>query len=111
MTDDTRPPEDPITSDLVQADPSFEEIVLDFVDGLSERLKVMEEAVRASDFEALRVAAHRLKGTGGGYGYPILSERAAELERRAKRKKLNDCAKILTDLKSLCERVVVRQDE
>ena len=100
-------PEGPIGSELIKDDPSFADIVQEFVNGLSERLAVMETAVSHSDFEALRVAAHQLKGSGGGYGYPVLSERAAVLERHARAEAIDNCADAVSELKDVCSRVVV----
>jgi HPt (histidine-containing phosphotransfer) domain-containing protein len=111
MADETQRPGDLIGSDLVREDASFGDIVLQFVEGLSERLANMERAIRMSDLEALRVAAHQLKGSGGGYGYPILSERAADLERHAKAGLADECMQALGELKALCERVVVNTDQ
>ncbi len=99
--------EDRISSDLVREDPSYADIVVQFVGGLSNRLKTMEDAIRAADFEALRVAAHQLKGSGGGYGYPILTEQAAKLEKQAQSHAIGDCADLFAELSEICERVVV----
>jgi HPt (histidine-containing phosphotransfer) domain-containing protein len=95
-----------IGSELVREDASFADIVLQFVNSLSDRVSRMEDAIRAADFEALRVAAHQLKGSGGGYGYPVLTERAAELERMAKMKTIDECASALNELKQICSCVV-----
>lgn len=100
-------PDGPIGSDLVREDPSFADIVQEFVNGLSERLRTMEAAVGRTDFDALRVAAHQLKGSGGGYGYPALSERAAVLERHARSHAIENCEAAIDELKQLCSRVVV----
>ncbi|MCH7808918.1 MAG: Hpt domain-containing protein [Planctomycetes bacterium] len=70
----------------------------------------MHDAIEKSDFEALRGAAHQLKGSGGGYGYPILTELAAELERFAQSGILDDCKTALDGLKNTCSRVVVDTD-
>ncbi len=102
---------DPIRSELLRDDPSFAEIVVEFVEGLRQRLATMEDAVSASDFDALRVAADQLKGSGGGYGYPILTQQAAELERHARAKALDDCVKSLDGLKKLCARVTVEVEQ
>ena len=110
MTDNQRTPDDPIGSELMRDDPSYADIVVQFVEGLSERLANMEEALSTSDFQALRVAAHQLKGSGGGYGYPLLTERAAELERHAKESLSDQCGKELEELKQLYARVVVSAD-
>ncbi len=101
-------PQGAIGSDLLREDSSFEDIVAQFVSGLSDRVARMDDAVRAADFEALRVAAHQLKGCGGGYGYPILTEHAAQLEQHAKNRALEECAEALDELKSICRRVVVQ---
>ena len=101
---------DPIESDLARDDPSFTDLVLEFVEGLSERLSDMDRRLSAGDFKALQVAAHQLKGTGGGYGYPSITERAAELEQHAKERVAGGCEDALHELKKLCERVVVRAD-
>ncbi|UCC31388.1 MAG: Hpt domain-containing protein [Phycisphaerales bacterium] len=107
MTDEQQLPEEPIGSELLREDPSFAGIVLQFLDGLSDRLTKMEKAIAAADFQELRMAAHQLKGTGGGYGYPALSKRAADLEKRARARVLDECAEALDDLKKLCDRLVV----
>ena len=99
-----------IISELVVEDPSYTDIVEQFVDGLSERVREMEDAIRASDYETLRVAAHRLKGSGGGYGFPILTERAAELERHAKTHTENECLKAFDRLRGTVGRVAVGPD-
>ena len=111
MTDQNQDPEDPIESELVREDASFADIVVEFVEGLEARLTKMGTAVDARDFESLRVAAHQLKGSCGGYGYPQLTEQAADLEQRAKVEVLEDCREALDGLKKLCDRVVVGGDE
>jgi HPt (histidine-containing phosphotransfer) domain-containing protein len=99
-----------IGSELLRDDPSFANIVLEFVEGLGFRLNTMEKAIREDDFEALRAAAHQLKGSGDGYGYPVLSQQAAELEQRAQSEAHTDCIEALKDLKELCSRIVVDPD-
>lgn len=107
MADQNQNPDGDIGSDLVREDDSFAALVTQFVAGLSERVTRMEEAIRAADFNSLQVAAHQLKGSGGGYGYPILTERAAQLERHARDQALDQCVESIEELKTICERVVV----
>lgn len=110
MSEQPPPPDDPIPSDLVRDDPSFADLVVDFVNGLGERLQTMQNAVHANDLEALRRAAHQLKGSGGGYGYPILTQHAGELEQSAKAGALDACTAELAELQQLCRRIVVSSD-
>ena len=107
MANKKKKPDGDIGSELVRENASFAEIVTQFVNGLNERVARMEEAIRVADFDALRVAAHQLKGSGGGYGYPILTERAAQLEKYARNHALDQCVEAIEELKTICERVVV----
>ena len=107
MTEEKEVTRDSIGSELVREDESFAEIVRQFVDGLGDRIQAMENAVGTADFEALRVSAHQLKGCGGGYGYPILTQRAAVLERLAISRASGECAAAVEELKRIAARVVV----
>ena len=98
---------DPIPSDLMKDDPNLADIIVTFVDGLKDRLAAMEDALRLSDFDALRTTAHQLKGSGGGYGYPILTEHAAKLENLAKAQAFQECIDAIEELKGVASRVVV----
>jgi HPt (histidine-containing phosphotransfer) domain-containing protein len=102
-----QPANGPIGSKLVQDDPSLADLVLQFVGGLEGRIAQMEAALTAADFETLRRSAHQLKGSGGGYGYPILTEKAAELEQFARRQALDGCLDLIDELRDICSRVVV----
>ncbi len=107
MTDRNRIPNDRIRSELVRDDAALADIVMKFVAGLSDRISRMQDAIRAADYEALRTAAHQLKGSGGGFGYPILTECAAQLEKHAKCESLGLCVEAIEELKTICQRVVV----
>lgn len=99
--------EEPIPSELLRDDPSFADLVGQFVDGLSERLETMRQAIQTQDFEQLLTAAHQLKGSGGGYGYPVLTQLAAELEQKAREDSLEGCKTALAEIERTCARVVV----
>ncbi|MCH8807040.1 MAG: Hpt domain-containing protein [Planctomycetes bacterium] len=100
-----------IGSELLREDASLEGVVLTFVDGLKKRVSAMEIAARDGDFEALRNSAHQLKGSGGGYGYSILTDRAAVLEQEAKAHATVQCLTALEELKQVCDRIVVEPAE
>jgi len=48
-------------------------------------LPTAKASLTASDHDALRVYGHRLKGSGGGYGIPRLTELGALIEDAARR--------------------------
>jgi HPt (histidine-containing phosphotransfer) domain-containing protein len=107
MTDQTPDGMGPIESELLRSDASFAEIVIPFVEGLAGRIEQMEQALDQQDLDALRVSAHQLKGSGGGYGFPSISARAAELEASAKTGEMDNCLTSLKELRELIGRIVV----
>jgi signal transduction histidine kinase/CheY-like chemotaxis protein len=61
-------------------DADMMEIIRQFVRGLPDRSSAMLRASRADDVDALTRLAHQLKGSAGGYGFPRITEAAAEVE-------------------------------
>jgi HPt (histidine-containing phosphotransfer) domain-containing protein len=64
----------------------------------------MESLLRENDLAALRQAVHQLKGAGGGYGFPQITERAAQAEEQIKAQ-APDLATIQSGVQSLIELV------
>ncbi len=61
-------------------DPDYSELLNFFVDALPERIARLQELQQSGEVEPLRELAHQLKGAGGGYGFPGMTEAARELE-------------------------------
>ena len=43
----------------------------------------MEAQLANGDFDGIRIVGHSMKGSGGGYGFPFITEIGARLERAA----------------------------
>jgi HPt (histidine-containing phosphotransfer) domain-containing protein len=84
-----------------ESEPAIAEILNVFLDGLSEMLLKMRLAMMGGNGPALAALAHQLKGSGGGYGYPMLTDVAAKLERAAKDEDWEMIAAHLAKLESL----------
>jgi HPt (histidine-containing phosphotransfer) domain-containing protein len=69
----------PLRSEFAD-DPEMSELVEQFVRELPSRLLALEAVWRAGDAQSLRRMAHQLKGAGSGYGFPGVSEAAADVE-------------------------------
>ena len=72
--------DDKLVSELLCEDPDLHDIIEEFVDGLSDRIVHLKQAFDELDWSQLRTLAHRLKGAGGSYGYPEISQLAARME-------------------------------
>ncbi len=66
-------------------DPDIAEILQGFVERLAGQLKEMRQALASKNYDELRRAAHKLKGAGGSYGYPSLTEACRGLENAAQK--------------------------
>jgi histidine phosphotransfer protein HptB len=69
-----------LTSQLVQEDPEMRDIVAEFVQDLPKRLQKFRQAYVELDWSLLTTLAHQLKGAGGSYGYPAISNLCAQME-------------------------------
>ncbi len=67
--------------------PMYRPIIIDFVNSFQQRLDAMQNLIKAMDWEQLSVAMHQIKGAAATYGYPQVSEVAAQLEAAAKEAK------------------------
>ena len=65
-------------------DPDMLEIVREFAQELPERAASLDALLKAERLSELQTAAHQLKGSGGGYGFPEITECAARLEQALK---------------------------
>lgn len=70
---------EPIRSEF-EDDPDIMEIVQEFAAELPGRARMLEDSFAGGDLEQVRTIAHQLKGAGGGYGFPQITEAAARLE-------------------------------
>lgn len=70
----------PIQS-LYADDPEMAELVQLFVSELPDRIASVQTAWNHGKLDELTRLAHQLKGAGSGYGYPSITQAAAELER------------------------------
>lgn len=90
-----------ISSDWAD-DPELASILNDFVAGLSDKIAAMRNSLAGGRFEELQRFAHQLKGAGGGYGYPALTESARSLENAARGRSRDACGLALAQLSTLC---------
>jgi CheY-like chemotaxis protein/HPt (histidine-containing phosphotransfer) domain-containing protein len=64
--------------------PMYRPIIIEFVNTFQQRIENMQNLINAMDWEQLSVAMHQIKGAAATYGYPQVSEVAAQMEHTAK---------------------------
>ncbi len=91
-------------------DADLTELINEFVAELEADIKAMREELEAGDLEGLRRLAHQMKGAGGSYGYPMLTEAGKMIEDAAKKRDVEACAEAMDELASLCQAVIRGRD-
>ncbi|HME10251.1 MAG TPA: ATP-binding protein [Bryobacteraceae bacterium] len=67
----------------VSVEAGMEDLVPGYLDKRRGEIAKYREALERGDFEAVRMLGHKLKGTGAGYGFPVLTEIGGKLEQQA----------------------------
>jgi len=95
---------DPLRSQFAD-DGDLAEALDGFLDALPSRLEAMRQALANNHYEQLRRLSHQLKGAGGGYGYPLLTEEARKLENAAGTEDAEAANLAMGRLEHLCRRI------
>jgi len=99
------PSEETIRSEFA-ADPDMAEVIDEFIACLPGTLEAMSESLANNGHQELQRLAHQLKGAGGGYGYPLLTEQARKLEDAAKAGDPEAARLALNELQALFRAVI-----
>lgn len=72
-------------------DEDMAELLVEFVEGLHTTCEKLQSALATEDKDTVRRIGHQLKGAGGGYGFPLITELGAKLESAVQAEgKIND---------------------
>lgn len=70
----------------------------------------LKDAIQNSDFPAVRVFGHNLKGNGASFGFPILSELGDRLESAAMRNESETISAIMDELRRYLDSVIIEYE-
>jgi len=83
-----------------ELDPDCAALVPAFLERRCEELLVLEQALQQSEFDTVYRLGHNLRGSGGSYGFPVMTEIGERMERAAK---ANDGAAVAREIAVLRE--------
>jgi CheY-like chemotaxis protein len=75
----------PTARERVLVEPGMEDVVPRYLNKRRAEIPLYRKALGDSNFEAIRNLGHKMKGTGAGYGFQILTDLGDALESAAKR--------------------------
>jgi signal transduction histidine kinase/DNA-binding response OmpR family regulator len=82
-THSTRPPAPPPLVSELADDPDMADLIDAFLISLAQRGLALQAALQVGDLARVADLAHQLKGAGGGYGYPAITDAASAVEEAA----------------------------
>lgn len=100
-----------ITSELLLDDPDLLDLINRFILRLPGMRDAITKAYDAEDWELLTNLVHQMKGVGGNYGYPILTNICFSIEKLLKEQEFEDIKKKLDEFKGICEKILAGSDE
>ena len=91
----------------VEVSKDLEVLIPRYLDRRHKEVETFRTQLAAGEFEALRIGGHSLKGSGGGYGFPLLTTIGATIEIAAKAKEAAKIEAALTEYADYIQRVEV----
>ena len=82
-------------------------LVPNYLNHQRENIESIIQAMTESDFEAIRVLGHQMKGSGGGYGFDAISVFGRSIELAAEAQATSEIAHLASELSDYLHRVRV----
>jgi signal transduction histidine kinase/FixJ family two-component response regulator len=96
----------PVASKLLADEPEIADLVVEFIDSIPAMFNKIDYAAKNRDWETLKFEVHSLKGVGGGYGYPELTEIAGKMEFQIATRNQPEIDSLLETLDTYIQRIV-----
>ncbi|MGD8940572.1 MAG: ATP-binding protein [Gammaproteobacteria bacterium] len=98
-------PMQPIVSSLLDDEPDLVEMVRYFIKTLPQDISKLKQAALDGDWSTVQSVSHQLKGRGGGFGYPMVSEVASKIEFQLASQNYPSVKTLVSELNNICERI------
>ncbi len=89
-------------------DPDLKELIPDYLEKRRGEVREFKKFMEDSDFTSIQKLGHKLRGSAGSYGFPILSEAGKELEEGARDKDFQRVKKAISLYETVMARIKVR---
>ncbi len=92
---------------VVYIDEGLEGLIPGYLENRRADVRAIEAAITSGDYETVRSLGHQMKGSGGGYGFDLITDIGKSLEMAAKENDAENVQKWLAELTNLLEVVEV----
>jgi len=77
---------------VIEISKEIEDLIPMFLKTVNQNIATIKTAIAANDIETVRTLGHRMKGSGGGYGFAKVTELGKAIEDGAKSQNLESCS-------------------
>ncbi len=91
--------------EIIKVDPDLIGIVPLFFESAREDIKKIRRALADSDFDTVRITGHSFKGSGGSYGFKLVSRIGAGIEIAAKESNSDEAERLVGELANYLDNV------
>lgn len=95
---------------VVVCDADLESIIPEYLEGKHEDCAQLRELLHQGNFEEIRMVAHGMKGSGGCYGFSVITDIGNVMEIAAKAGKPSDILKQVVLLEEYLDYIEVRYE-
>jgi len=92
---------------IIKVDPDLADLIPEYLVNRRQDVESITLALVSGDFESIRITGHSLKGSGGGYGFPGLTDIGNEIEKSAAQKDGKNISMWVGELSSYLNRLEV----
>ena len=96
---------DPIISTILKDEPEYADLVEIFVDRLSPTVSKVRQLFNESNWSQFRKEIHDLKGMGGSYGFPMVTELAGNIGNQLRQGNAEAVQSLLQELEVISARI------
>lgn len=93
-----------LTSGIAE-DPEFQALIGQFLENIPEMLQEIFDAIAGSDWGHARTVFHKLKGLGGGFGYPEITKVAGSINNFIKEDNFEHAQTEFYEMVDLCQKI------
>ena len=95
----------PIVSTLLSDEPEFQDLVEEYIRKIPHMVDELDLAAKNENWDQVRFLAHKLRGTGGGFGFQILTDFASKLGYQVHNKNYLEATNLISELRVINEQI------
>jgi signal transduction histidine kinase/DNA-binding response OmpR family regulator len=94
------------TAPSLYDDPEFKALIEQFLQNLPDMVDEMDKAVEQEDWTVVQSVTHKLKGMGGAFGFPLITEQAASVNNALKNQDIEPVPGLTKHLVTTCQDII-----